>query len=145
MDIEERLRERLRKAESLFAGAATSGERDAAEAAVRRLRVRLAETARAEPPIELKLTVPDAWSARLLIALCRRYGLRPYRYPRQRRTTVMVRAPRSVFDAVVWAQFTALHEEMLAFFEETTERLIREAVYGDAADAETVPEALPGR
>ncbi|MGY2049405.1 hypothetical protein [Methylobacterium sp. JK268] len=144
MDIEERLRERLRKAERLFAGAATAGERDAAEAALGRLRARLAETARREPPVELKLTVPDAWSARLLIALCRRYGLRPYRYARQRRTTVMVRAPRSVFDAVVWAPFTALHEEMQVFFEETTERLIRRAVHGEAQDAETVPEALPG-
>ncbi|MBY0299085.1 MAG: hypothetical protein K2X71_24135 [Methylobacterium sp.] len=145
MAIEDRLRERLGKAEALLAGAATAGERDAAEAAVRRLRARLAEAGHREPPTELKLSLPDAWSVSLFLALCRRYGLRPYRYARQRRTTVMVRAPRSFFDAVVWPQFAALHEELAAYFAETTDRLIREAIHGDTAEAETVPEALPGR
>ncbi len=42
------LREKLRKIEALFAGAATPGERDAAEAAMLRVRARLAEIQRSE-------------------------------------------------------------------------------------------------
>ena len=41
-----RLREKLRKIEALFAGAGTLGERDAAEAALQRVRARLAELER---------------------------------------------------------------------------------------------------
>ena len=145
MSIEERLRERLLKAERLYFGAGTAGERDAAEAAIGRLKAKLAESVRQEPAIEMKLSLPDAWSVQLFVALCRRYGLQPYRYPRQRRTTVMVRAPRSYFEATVWQPFSVLHADLLAHFEETTGRLIREAVHGDTADAEIVPEALAPR
>lgn len=145
MSIEDRLRERLQKAERLFSGAATTGERVAAEAAIERLKAKLAESARQDPPVEMKFSMPDAWSVKLFVALCRRYGLQPYRYARQRRTTVMVRAPRAFFDAVIWQQFSALHVDLLVFFEETTERLIREAVHGDTADATIVPEVLAPR
>ena len=43
MMIEDQLRERLRKIEALFLGAATDGERDAAEAAFARLKAKLDE------------------------------------------------------------------------------------------------------
>ena len=89
MAIEDELRERLRKVEALFFGAATAGERSAAGAAAERLRAKLDEAARGDPPIEMKFTLPDLWSARLFIALCRRYGFKPFRYARQRTTTVM--------------------------------------------------------
>ncbi len=145
MSIEDRLRERLEKAERLFFGAATTGERNAAEAAIERLKAKLAESARQDPAVEMKFSLPDAWSVKLFVALCRRYGLQPYRYARQRRTTVMVRAPRAYFDAVVWQPFSVLHVDLLLFFEETTERLIREAVHGDTADAAIIPEALAPR
>src|SRR2546430_15387803 len=95
MSTESQLREKLRKIEALFAGAGTAGERLAAEAALERVRARLAEITRRDPPIELKIALPDAWSRRLFLALARRYGLDPYRYRKQRHTTVMVRVPRS--------------------------------------------------
>jgi hypothetical protein len=41
MSIESQLREKLRKIETLFAGASTAGERLAAEAALERVRARL--------------------------------------------------------------------------------------------------------
>src|SRR5262245_16734387 len=85
------LREKLRKIEALFAGAGTAGERNAAEAALERMRVRLKELEQRDPPIELQFSLPDRWSRILFTALCRRYGLEPYRYRRQRRTTLMVR------------------------------------------------------
>lgn len=142
MAIEEQLRERLRKVEALFLGAATVGERDAAEAAAARLKAKLEEASRIERPEEMKFSLPDQWSVRLFIALCRRYGLRPYRYARQRHTTVMVKAPRRFFDAVVWRQFSDVHSDLWLYFEQTTERLIRETISADTADAETVREPI---
>ena len=88
MTSEEQLRARLRKIEALFAGAATPGERLAAEAALARIKGRLAEAGRTAAAIELHFSIADPWSRQLFLALARRYGLRPYRYPRQRRTPV---------------------------------------------------------
>lgn len=142
MSIEDQLRERLRKVEALYFGAATAGEREAASAAAERLKAKLDEAGRSDPPIEMKFTMPDQWSVRLFLALCRRYGVRPYRYARQRSTTIMVRAPRRFFDAVVWRQFSELHTDLWVFFEQTTEKLIRDAIHADTADADTVIEPV---
>jgi hypothetical protein len=142
MAIEDELRERLRKVEALFLGAATAGERDAAGAAAERLKAKLREASRSDPPVELKFTISDHWSRRLFIALCRRYGFSPFRYARQRSTTIMVKAPRRLFDEVVWRQFNVLHADLWAYLEQTTERLIRDTIHADAADAETAPEAV---
>jgi hypothetical protein len=140
MSIEDQLRERLKKVEALYFGASTDGERGAAGAAVERLKAKLDEISRRDPPIEMKFSLPDEWSVRLFIALCRRYGVRPFRYPRQRSTTIMVRAPRRFFDTVVWRQFSELHTDLWLYFEQTTERLIREAIHADTADADTAVE-----
>src|SRR5258705_7233594 len=93
MSDDARLREKLRKIEALFAGAGTEGERLAAEAALARLLARLAEIGRSEKPTEFQFSGPDTWSRHLFLALCRRYGISPYRYPRQRRSTVVFRTP----------------------------------------------------
>lgn len=95
MTSESQLREKLRKIEALFVGAGTAGERLAAEAALQRVRARVEELARHDPPIEQQFSLPDQWSRHLFLALCRRYGLRPFRYRRQRRNTVMIRASRA--------------------------------------------------
>ncbi|HXZ16512.1 MAG TPA: hypothetical protein VEH77_11165 [Roseiarcus sp.] len=142
MRIEDELRERLRKVEALFLGASTAGEREAAGAAADRLRAKLDEMRGRDPAIELKFSLPDRWSVQLFIALCRRYGFRPYRYPRQRATTVMVKAPQRLFDAMVWRQFNELHADLWRYFESTTERLIHEAIHADTTDAEMAVEPL---
>jgi hypothetical protein len=142
MGIEERLRDKLEKVEALYLGAGTPGERQAAEAALRRLKAKLADTGPQDPPVEMQFSMPDSWAARLFIALCRRYEIRPYRYPRQKRTTIMVRAPRAFFEAVVWRQFRDMHADLMTHLEETTDRLIREAVHADTSDAETVPLSI---
>jgi hypothetical protein len=140
MMIDEQLRERLRKVETLYFGATSAGEREAAGAAVERLKAKLEEAALRDVPVEMKFSLPDEWSVRLFVALCRRYGVRPFRYTRQRRTTIMVRAPRRFFDTVVWRQFSDLHTDLLIYFEQTTERLIKEAICADTRDAETTAE-----
>ena len=137
------LREKLRKIEALFAGAGTAGERNAAEAALERMRVRLKELEQRDPAIELQFSLPDRWSRILFTALCRRYGLEPYRYRRQRRTTLMVRAPRQFTEEVLWPEFNELDGELQTYLHEVTLKLIRQEVYSDTSDAQELPEALP--
>ena len=81
MSTESQLRDKLRKIEALFAGAGTAGERMAAEAALGRIRARLAEFGRQDAPIAMQFSMPDQWSRLLFLALARRYGLKPYRLP----------------------------------------------------------------
>ena len=142
MSTESQLRDKLRKIEALFAGAGTSGERLAAEAALERVRARLRELGRQDPPVELQISLSDQWSRRLFLALCRRYGLDPYRYHRQRRNTVMIRAPRRFVDQVLWPEFSELNRALQAYLHEVTLRVIREDVCADASEAQEVPEAL---
>ena len=89
------MRDELRKIEALFKGAGTAGERLAAEAALGRVKARLAELGRSDPAIEMQFSMPDQWSRQLFMALSRRYGLKPYGYRRQRHTTVVIRAPKA--------------------------------------------------
>lgn len=143
MTNEAELRDRLRKIEALFAGAGTDGERMAADAARARVQARLAELERRDSPIEMQFSMPDQWSRRLFVALCRRYGLKPYRYHRQRLTTVVLRVPRGFIDQVLWPEFTELNRALHIFLDEVTERVIREEIYADASEAAEVAQALP--
>ena len=143
MNTEDSLREKLRKIEALFAGGATAGEKAAAGAAAERIRARLGKAARGERPEEIKFSVPDSWSRQLFIALCRRYGIRPFRYPRMHKQTVIITAPRSFVEQVLWPEFQELSSALTAYLSEITNRLIREEVHGEMQDAEEVDE--PGR
>jgi hypothetical protein len=145
MSTESQLCEKPRKIEALFAGAGTTGERlaaEAAEAALERVRARLAELGHKDSPVEMQFSMPDQWSRHLFLALCRRYGLSPYRRHRQRRNTVMVRAPRGFVDQVLWPEFGQLDRALQAYLHEVTLRVIRDEV-ADASEAQEVPEALP--
>lgn len=133
------LLEKLRKSEALFEGASTEGERAAAAQAALRISERLAQVRAREPDVELQYSIPDPWSRRLFTALCRRYGLRPYRYPRQRRSTLCVRAPDS-FQKKLWVHFRALDDALRKHLEDVTERVIRTAVHDDASEAPVVAE-----
>ena len=123
------LRDKLRKIEALFAGAATPGEKAAAGAAAERIRERLSQTAGKEKPVELRFSIPDAWSRQLFIALCRRYGLRPFRHRRMHRQTIMIKAPKSFIEQVLWPEFQELNAALIAYLSEITEKVIREEVH----------------
>ena len=140
MTTEQKLREKLRKISALFEGAQTHGERQAAEAALLRVRQALAMIEHVERPIEVQISLPDQWQRRLFTALCRRYGLEPYRYTRQRHTTVMVRVPRSFLDKTLWPEYLQIKKALDEYLMEATERIIREEVFGDIRDA---PERAP--
>ncbi|MGK9170656.1 hypothetical protein KXR53_30435 [Inquilinus limosus] len=137
------LRDKLRKIEALYAGAGTAGERLAAEAALQRLRARLKAQEERDPPVEMQFSLPDQWSRQLFLALCRRYGLRPFRYRRQRLTTVMVRVPQGFVDQILWPEFRELNHALQRYLQEVTQRVIRAEVHADTSEAAEVAEALP--
>ena len=147
MTNESELREKLRKIEALFVGATTAGEKAAAGAAADRIRARLTDATKTETPIETKFRIPDAWSMKLFCALCRRYGLQPYRYRRQHRGTVMVKVPSSFIDTVLWPEFQQLQDALTSYLAEVTDRIIREEVHGEGGEADEMvdPTHLPGK
>lgn len=130
------IRDRLAKLEALFARGATEGERAAAGAALARMQARLdlGGKAVAEPEIELQYSLPDVWAVKLFVALCRKHEIKPYRYPRQRRTTVMVRVRQSEFERTIAAEFQSLHRELTGYFSETVEHLIGNVMKSDGDD-----------
>ncbi|MFM7604819.1 MAG: hypothetical protein ACKO8Z_06425 [Prosthecobacter sp.] len=135
---EAELLEKLRKIERLYAGAATPGEKEAAADAMRRIQQRLKKTEEAERPIEYKFTLVDGWSKKLFIALLRRYDLRPYRYARQRRNTVMVRVPKSFVDDTLWPEFLELSEVLQQYLENITHRVITEGIHANASEEDII-------
>jgi hypothetical protein len=135
MTTEQQLRERLRKIAALFEGATTSGERDAAAAAIGRIQKALASAAKVDAPVEYHFNLQDHWRRRLFSALCRRYGLEPYRYRRQRYTTVMLRVPKSFVDNTLWPEYLELGKALDEYLNEATDRIIREEVFSDAGEA----------
>lgn len=137
---EDQFRTKLRKIEALFAGAATPGEKAAAGAAAERIRRQLEAASSKEAAEEYKFSIGDPWSRKLFIALCRRYGVRPYRYPRMQRQTVVVRAPPSFVRSMLWPEFEQLSQALTAHLNQITESIIREEVHGETRDADEVAE-----
>jgi len=144
---EQKLIEKLQSIERLHAGATTPGERVAAANALDRIRQRLAATAQLDPPVEYQFSMADMWSRQLFVALLRRYNIRPYRYYRQRYTTVMARIPKQFLDETLWPEYQELNATLRQYLDEVTTRVVSEGVYADSSEAEIVPESqkqLPG-
>ena len=142
---ETRLIEKLRLIEALFAGAKTAGEKDAADRAKQRILERLKSIEKADPPIEFKFTLHDMWQQKVMIAILRRYGLRPYRYRGQRYTTVMTKAPKGFVNETLWPEFQEISRTLRTYLSEVTERVISEVICRDNSEAAIVdePRQLP--
>lgn len=133
---DEELRAKLAKVEALFRRAGSEGERAAAGAAMDRLHGRLAGSAgKEEPEVELQFSLPDAWSVSLFVAVCRKHGIRPYRYRRQRRTSVVVSAREREFNRVVWPEYSRLQTELESYFEDVTDHLVSRVMGADGDDS----------
>jgi hypothetical protein len=135
-DDERDLVEKLRKIERLFARPGTEGERAAAEQASQRIRARLETLEQADPPVEYRFTLTDAWSRLLFVALVRRHGLRPYRYYGQRHTTVMVRVGKAFVDRTLWPAYEQFQEVLHTHFRAVTTWVIAEALGETDRDVE---------
>ena len=134
------LREKLRKIYALFEGATTPGERDAAAAAINRVKTALAAEQKREQTVEMRFSLPDRWQRRLFTALCRRYGVEPYRYRGQRYSSLMVRVPRSFIDGVLWPEFLEIKKALDEYLNEATERIIREEVFQNGREPQERPD-----
>lgn len=145
LPLEGTLLEKLRKIEALHAGTTVAGEREAARRAAERIRSRLAELRGKEQDEELLYRLPDPWKRKLFLALCRRYGLKPFRERGRRYSTIQIKAPLTFQNGTLWPEFLALSAELDAHLTELTERVIREAIDEDVTEAPetTEPKALP--
>ena len=132
---EARLLEKLRAIEALFSGATSDGERVAAGEAKKRIQLRLKAIEEADPPVEYKFSVADGWSAKLFLALCRRYGIKPYRYRGQRRTTLMAKVSKRFVSETLWPEYEELSGVLRRHLDEMTERIIAAAIHEDVSDA----------
>ena len=139
---EARLKEKLRLIEALFAGAKTAGEKDAADRAKQRILERLSSLGASDPPIAFKFTLRDMWQRKVMVALMRRYGLKPYRYRGQRYTTVMTKAPRRFINETLWPEFQEISETLHTYLAEVTERVVSEVICRDNSEADVVDEPL---
>jgi hypothetical protein len=133
---ERQLIEKLRRIEALFARPGTDGEKAAAAEAAERIRARLDEVTKLDPPVEFRFTVADGWSRKLLLALLRRYGIEPYRYRNQRRTTVRARVSRRFVEETLWPEFEEFSRVLQAHLSEVTDRIIAQAVSPESQDEE---------
>ena len=139
---EQELIQKLEKIERLFAGATTPGERGAAANARDRIKAKLekAQQDTTEKPLEYRFTMKDMWTRKLFTALLRSYGISPYRYKRQRYTTVMARVTKTFVDDILWPEFEALSEVLSEYVSQITEKIISEHIFNDASEATVMDE-----
>ncbi len=87
-----------------------------------------------------KRKVITAITGKILVALLRRYGIKPYRYYRQKHTTVLARVPVTFVDEILWKEYQELNEVLRTYLEEVTDRVIKESINADSSDAEVINE-----
>jgi hypothetical protein len=80
-----------------------------------------------------------------MVAILRRYGLKPYRYRGQRHTTVMTKAPKRFVIETLWPEFQEISRTLRTYLSEVTERVISEVICGDNSEAAIIdePRQLP--
>ena len=119
------LLDKIRKIEALIHGAKTEGEMNAAISAKERIRNRLnLESQNKNKLKEYSLYTGDNWHKKLLLALCSKYGIRPYRYHRQKYTTVMVMIDPDFLNNVLWKEYIMYSKHLEVLVEEITDNLI---------------------
>ncbi len=92
--------EKIKKVEALIERAGSEGERQSAILAKERL-----EKLKVGEEVEYTIRTSDMWHKKLFTAVCHKYALKPYRYYRQKYTTVMVKISKRFLDEVVWPEY----------------------------------------
>lgn len=120
----ENLLERIKKIEALILGAKTDGEKNAAISAKRRILEKYPELEIHRDPKEYRLYTADNWHKKLLLAICRKYEIKPYRYHRQKYTTVMVNINEDFLNKVLWKEYLEYSQYLEGLIEDITDNLI---------------------
>jgi hypothetical protein len=147
MSDDKQIREKLAKIKALFDGATSSGERQAAHAAIERLQQRIdgmpAAGPAADPPVEFRFSLTNPWSLRLFLALARSKGLKPYRHPRMRRTSVCLMISKVAVNTDLWPEYLEMNKVLTEYLGELADHIIADCINPDRSDAEVVA-GLPG-
>jgi hypothetical protein len=118
------LQEKIKKIEALIKGAQTEGEKNAAISARERILGKYPELDISKNLREYTLYTSDNWHKRLLLAICRKYEVKPYRYYRQKYTTVMVRVNEVFLHKVLWKEYVEYSKHLEELIGEITDDLI---------------------
>ncbi len=119
------LLEKIKKIEALILGTTIEGERQAAMAAKARLMTQAPQVLPQHvDPVEFTLYTPDNWHKQLLMALCRKYELKPYRYHRQKYTTLMVVVNKVFLNEVLWVEYLDISKHLEGLVDDITSDLI---------------------
>ncbi|MEK7432467.1 MAG: hypothetical protein AABZ74_04985 [Cyanobacteriota bacterium] len=118
------LLDKIKKIESLISEASTAGEKNAAISAKERILEKFPELDPNNKIKEYTLYTPDAWHKKLLVAICRKYEVKPYRYHRQKYTTVTVKTNDNFMNKILWVEYTEYSKLLEELVSEITNDLI---------------------
>jgi hypothetical protein len=116
--------EKIKKIEALIIGASTEGEKNAAISAKERILNKYQGLDIHRNPKEYSLYTSGEWHKKLLLAICRKYNVKPYRYKRQKYTTVMVKVNEEFLQEVLWKEYLEYSEHLEELVKHITEDLI---------------------
>lgn len=117
--------DKLQKIQALIDSVSSESKRQAAELTKHRLHGRVKDN-----PTEFKIINNSEWETTLFNAICKKHGLRTYRYPRQKYTTTMVRVNKSILDDVLWPEYQKYIALLQEMFDEIANDFIRK-IYAD--------------
>ncbi len=80
----------------------------------------------------------DMWSRKVFVALLRRYRIKPYRYHRQRHTTVMAQLSKTFVDETLWPEFQDISSTLSDYLSEVTDRVILQVLDQESSEADVV-------
>jgi len=118
----------MRQIEADHAG--VTGDDDPLRAArvIDTIKARLADARSRAPEEQCSYAVRHDSEHILFCALCFRYGLKPFRRPRARTSTISVCAPRSFLDGTLWPLFNAMADELHRHLDDVTARVLHNAL-----------------
>jgi hypothetical protein len=122
--MESSIIEKIKKIEALIAGATTDGEKQAAISAKHRILDKYPEIEVQQNQREYRLLTQGEWHKKLLLALCAKYGVKAYRYPRQKHTTVTVKINPEFLNKVLWKEYLDYSAHLALLIDEITTDLI---------------------
>lgn len=76
-----------------------------ADRAEARIRGRFQDSVLAPDIQEFQFNLKHDWQTFVFHALLKRYGIRPYRYRKQRKSTILIRVSKQIMDDLLWPIF----------------------------------------
>ncbi len=137
--VDPRLIQRFRSVQALYVGAATEGEREAAASARARLLARIEDdqpevaptpTLAERLPLFVQLRPSDLRSYPLLLAMLRRYGLKPVRLVKRRFVAVCAGSKEVVVEALL-PEFERMGRKLSTMIESWAIDAISAALFGE--------------